>query len=392
MSDIFISYSSHDRPWVEPFAKVLESHGWSVWWDREIPTGGSFNQVIRQQLGAAKCAIVVWSEQSVESEWVQAEASEAKKQDKYFPIKISECELPLNFSQRTYQSLADWDPGVEHGGFAQLLKDIERLVKSPAKQVPLGLKPWWKRVHPIWLVSTPAILAAVAVVGLMLWSIPAQVEVQLTTERIEFEVGAKRSEDSYTLSGMVADAVGIENFEAITFAPSTIEVADPAQYQFTEDTYPEKAWRRLDLADSQVTIVANHQARHSRVVMEGVTDKQGTTATKREAIRLDSIVVASKARVSLETRAKEKREQHNEKKEGVTIKVAGLKEFIVNPGRQVTFITDHVEIRGLKGLPFRQDDELTYRITFLEQSSRVVVKVQSDELVANSSHKCNFCG
>ena len=78
MSDIFISYSSKDRPWVDTFAKVLESQGWSVWWDRQIPTGGSFHAVIRQELRAATCAIVVWSEQSVDSEWVQAEADEAR--------------------------------------------------------------------------------------------------------------------------------------------------------------------------------------------------------------------------------------------------------------------------------------------------------------------------
>ena len=108
MSDIFISYSNEDRPWVEQFATVLEARGWSDWWDRNIPTGGSFNTVIRQELRAAKCAIVVWSEHSVDSEWVQAEAAEATKQEKYLPIRIDESEIPLGFTQRTFQSLVDW--------------------------------------------------------------------------------------------------------------------------------------------------------------------------------------------------------------------------------------------------------------------------------------------
>ena len=167
MSDIFISYSSKDRPWVERFAKTLEAHGWSVWWDRNIPTGGSFNAVIRQELSAAKCAIVVWSEQSVESEWVHAEAAEAKQQDKYLPIKINESEIPLGFTQRTFQSLVDWEVGVDHAGFSQLLKDIERLVKSPPKRIEVGHRHWLKQIHPFWLAS-PAILAAAVVIMLLM--------------------------------------------------------------------------------------------------------------------------------------------------------------------------------------------------------------------------------
>lgn len=370
MSDIFISYSSKDRPWVEQFAKALETHGWSVWWDRNIPTGGSFNTVIRQELTAAKCTIIVWSEQSVESEWVQAEAAEAKKQDKYLPVKINESDIPLGFTQRTFQSLVDWEAGVDHAGFSQLLKDIERLVKNPPKRIELGPKSWWKRVHPIWLVSTPAILAAVVVIGLMQWPVHAQVKVDLTTERIEFVVGAKQSQDSFTLGGMVADSVGIENFDTITFAPTAIEVADPSQYQVKEDKFPDEAWRKLTLVDFELTVISNHQTRLSRAVVEG----------NEGPIKLDSIAVKSEARVSLETREKEKREK-KEKREGITIKVAGQNEFILNPGRQFTFVTDHVEIRGIKDLPFRQDEELTYRVTLPEQPSRVMVKAQSDQLV-----------
>jgi hypothetical protein len=37
MSDIFISYAREDRPRAEAIAKALEEHGWSVWWDWNIP-------------------------------------------------------------------------------------------------------------------------------------------------------------------------------------------------------------------------------------------------------------------------------------------------------------------------------------------------------------------
>lgn len=58
LSDIFISYARQDRPRAEAFAKALEAHGWSVWWDRSIPAGKTFRQVIQEQLDQARCVIV----------------------------------------------------------------------------------------------------------------------------------------------------------------------------------------------------------------------------------------------------------------------------------------------------------------------------------------------
>ena len=52
MSDIFISYANADRSRTEPLAKALEAQGWSVWWDRAIPPGKTFDQVIEVGVNA----------------------------------------------------------------------------------------------------------------------------------------------------------------------------------------------------------------------------------------------------------------------------------------------------------------------------------------------------
>jgi TIR domain len=369
MSDIFISYSSKDRPWVEQFAKALETHGWSVWWDRNIPTGGSFNTVIRQELTAAKCAIVVWSEQSVESEWVQAEAAEAKKQDKYLPVKINESDIPLGFTQRTFQSLVDWEAGVDHAGFSQLLKDIERLVKSPPKRIEFGPKPWWKRVHPLWFVILPTVLAGAVVIGLMLWTIPARVQVDLTTERIEFVVEATLSQGKPVLGPLDVRSVAIEKFTAMTFDPETLEVADPSQYQVESDDFPPTAWKPLTVIGSKkATLAAKDSTRHPRVTVEGLKRNEQKT------FHLDAMAVTPGAHVTLETRGG----KNGGLNEGLTVKVAGQEHVSLSFHEPLKLVADHSELRGLGDQPFQRYDELTYRVHLQERASGIEIAASPD--------------
>jgi len=46
---------------VSRFAGELAQTGWSVWWDRTIPAGKTYHQVIGEAIDSAKCIIVVWS-------------------------------------------------------------------------------------------------------------------------------------------------------------------------------------------------------------------------------------------------------------------------------------------------------------------------------------------
>lgn len=60
MADIFISYASEDRGKARILAQALELDN-SVWWDRLIPTGKIFEDVIKDEIDAARVVIVLWS-------------------------------------------------------------------------------------------------------------------------------------------------------------------------------------------------------------------------------------------------------------------------------------------------------------------------------------------
>lgn len=48
MNEIFISYATQDRERARMLAAALGKRGWDIWWDREIPLGKSFDEVIEK--------------------------------------------------------------------------------------------------------------------------------------------------------------------------------------------------------------------------------------------------------------------------------------------------------------------------------------------------------
>jgi TIR domain len=131
MSDIFISYDDQDRPRVRPLVEALEARGWSVWWDHRISTGEAFALVIERELESACCVVVVWTNTSVHSDWVRAEADEAWKHRKLVPVFLDRAKPPMPFGQIQAADLVDWHE-QGHQGFARLIADLhERIGKAP---------------------------------------------------------------------------------------------------------------------------------------------------------------------------------------------------------------------------------------------------------------------
>ena len=109
MNDIFISYANADRAVAQSLADALDALGWSVWWDREIPFGKPFDQVIEEELNAARCVVVLWSKDSVRSRWVKAEAAAAADRDRLIPMVIDDSPLPLEFRRIQSAMLPGWN-------------------------------------------------------------------------------------------------------------------------------------------------------------------------------------------------------------------------------------------------------------------------------------------
>lgn len=131
MADIFISYAADDRAWVEKFAQALSDQGFTVWWDRSIPFGQSYQTVIEQALAEAACVFVVWSVHSVQSSWVWAEAEEARSRNILIPVVIDDSQPPLVFRQIQTADLSQWQTDPSAPLDAKLLRDLEGLIGKP---------------------------------------------------------------------------------------------------------------------------------------------------------------------------------------------------------------------------------------------------------------------
>jgi hypothetical protein len=202
MTNVFISYASEDRERARKLASALEACGWSVWWDRKIKAGQTFDQVIEHELETAKSVVVLWSKDSILSEWVKNEAAAAADRGVLVPALIDNIKLPLEFRRRQAADLMGWDGDPSHAGFQALCDGIARTAGIPAAAA-LGDSTTQRKAssswNQRWIVSSIAAIAVVlalgAYIGLRLF-LPQEIERSQgnsTSAPLEPE---KRSEES----------------------------------------------------------------------------------------------------------------------------------------------------------------------------------------------------
>ena len=260
MTDIFFSYSSKDRARIQPLRDALVDRGFSVFWDQEVPTSTDWDTWIRQRLNESKCAIVVWSVNSVVSDNVRHEATIARQHNTIVPVlldPIAADQFPMGLYTVQAANLCSWSGDAGDGEWLKLLSQVE------------------SKLTPAWVRRTLDTLEAELVAE------RARRETAERRDRTLREQIAKEADARQQLRGDLADAV-----EQIAQLKVRAEAAD--RERTTEDPQVTELARQLAAAEGQRQLLAQngqeaqrkiHDLERALARLERARDKVSSSST-----------------------------------------------------------------------------------------------------------------
>ncbi|HEX5871553.1 MAG TPA: N-acetylmuramoyl-L-alanine amidase [Longimicrobium sp.] len=138
-SDIFISYAREDRGRVQPIAEALAQRGYGVWWDKGLRGGEDYRDRIEEMLKTARCVVVAWSKDSVQSDFVLDEAGRGHRRKVLLPVFLDQgIEPPLGFGGIHTSDLSGWlrDPS-DPAPLEQFVADVAAVLARDGAPVPV---------------------------------------------------------------------------------------------------------------------------------------------------------------------------------------------------------------------------------------------------------------
>lgn len=127
MAKVFLSYAREDAPAAKELAECIDRAGHTVWWDRHIQGGSRFASEIDRELKNADAVVVLWSDTSVDSAWVQDEAAEGRDTGRLVPVTLNDSRPPLGFRQFHTIDLGSWKGEGEPERLDDLLDAIGKI-------------------------------------------------------------------------------------------------------------------------------------------------------------------------------------------------------------------------------------------------------------------------
>src|SRR3954454_6159818 len=146
MAKIFLSYAREDVDAAKQLAGCIASAGHEVWWDRHIQGGSRFSDEIDRALKDAEAVVVLWSDASVGSAWVQDEAAEGRDSGRLVPVALGNCRPPLGFRQFHTIALGEWDGRGEPNSLGEVMAAIGKTA-SVTPAAPVAAAPVKGRDH-----------------------------------------------------------------------------------------------------------------------------------------------------------------------------------------------------------------------------------------------------
>jgi hypothetical protein len=131
---IFISYSHHDKDFVDTLACKLAEHNINIQINRcELSIGDSILGKIKDTIEGSSAFLVILSKKSIESGWCKKEISvgllKELEENKVMiiPVLIEDCDLPIFVRGKLY---ADFRPGFDLDvGLHTILEEVREIAK-----------------------------------------------------------------------------------------------------------------------------------------------------------------------------------------------------------------------------------------------------------------------
>jgi adenylate cyclase len=130
LAKVFLSYAREDEPAARQLAAGIGRAGHEVWWDRHIQGGSRFASEIDRELKEAEAVVVLWTEASVDSAWVQDEAAEGRDSKRLVPVTLGGSRPPLGFRQFHTVDLGSWSGEGDPKDLDSLVQAIESTAAS----------------------------------------------------------------------------------------------------------------------------------------------------------------------------------------------------------------------------------------------------------------------
>lgn len=128
---LFLSYSRGDEARARRLSAVLEQWGYTIWWDALIAGGEAYSKSIAEALETADVILVLWSRQSVESDWVRDEAAQGRDRHRLVPLSLDGTQPPLGFRQYQVIDLSRWHGRKAAPEIAAIHRAIHSVLGAP---------------------------------------------------------------------------------------------------------------------------------------------------------------------------------------------------------------------------------------------------------------------
>ena len=136
MSEIFVSYAHTQQRAARQLTSALSALGWTAWWDWNIGVSKEWRTELDSQLDAAACIVVLWSADSMQSEFVLYEARAAQSAQKLIQVLLEPLQPPAEFASFQAVNLVGWPNGEPfHAGFDRLRAAIRDLLSRRAPRM-----------------------------------------------------------------------------------------------------------------------------------------------------------------------------------------------------------------------------------------------------------------